>query len=99
MLKKVCDSPFALPGKTCADVKAQTNCAKMPALNEYQSKMVAAGCSKKQANSQWNNFQSCLCGGPSSGKKGLSVPVIIIISVAGAVVLGVVIYLLARKKK
>ena len=35
----------------------------------------------------------------SSGKKGLSVPVIIIISVVGAVVLGVVIYLLARKKK
>ena len=69
VLKTMCDSPFAGTFPTCAEVKKHTNCAKMPALNDYQSQMVTAGCSKDQAKAQWNNFQSCLCGGPSSGKK------------------------------
>ena len=57
-------------------------------------------CSKEQASAQWTNVKNCLCygTGPSSSK-GLSVPVIIIISVASVAVVSLVIYLLMRKTK
>ncbi len=92
----VCDSKFGDKVATCAELKKFASCAQLVTLNDYQTKLKALGCSKDQADAQWNNVHSCLCG---EKEKGLSVPVIIIISVAGAVVLGVVIYLLARKKK
>ncbi len=91
----VCDSTFGGKALTCAELKKYISCAKLMPSKQYKDQLIRKEkCSKDQADAQWNNVHSCLC-----GEKGLSVPVIIIISVAGAVVLGVVIYLLARKKK
>ena len=93
------------PLRTCEEAKnhsEELTCSQLPSKDHYITQITSLGCTKDQAATQWNNFNSCLCGaapvppGKNPGK-GLSVPVIIIISLAVLLVVGILLYLLFRK--
>ena len=103
----LCPTPYGSSVKTCTEFKnppsgSKPTCSQLPNKDQYITQITSLGCTKDQAITQWNNFNSCLCGAAPTppGKnpgKGLSVPVIIIISLAALLVVGILLYLLFRK--